>query len=74
MSHLQCPKCNAIADANEFKYCTCFYSWNVFTTNGKCPNCRKVWAVTQCIECDQWSPIEDWYPELKDAVDDLLKK
>jgi hypothetical protein len=35
--------------------------WNTFQTRALCLNCGKKWHVTQCLECHQYSPHEDWY-------------
>ena len=50
-------------------------TWNTFATGGRCPACKKVWEVTQCVVsaggCEKWSPHLDWYEGLDDIVNAL---
>ena len=39
----------------------CGTVWNTFWTRGHLPGCRKVWTVTQCLACKQFSPHRQWY-------------
>ena len=70
-----CPKCNWEPDGKPYWQCSCGTSWNTFSTGGRCPNCKRVWENTQCIEhaggCEAWSPHLDWYKGLDDIVDKL---
>jgi len=69
-----CPKCNWKPDGGEYWQCSCLYDWNTFNTGGRCPNCSKVWKLTQCPGpglpggCGIWSPHSDWYRDLDIAL------
>ena len=79
-----CPKCKWKPDGGDYWQCSCLYVWNTFDTTGRCPNCSKVWEVTQCPGpefpggCGVVSDHIDWYldldNELKEALQKLVKK
>jgi hypothetical protein len=60
-SKIKCPKCDWQPDGVDHWSCTCMHIWNTFDTRGVCPNCQHKWEETQCPECDEMSPHEDWY-------------
>jgi len=75
---IACPKCSWEPDGGAYWACTkCGCSWNTFDTRGKCPSCGKQYHNTQCIGyrggCDKMSPHLDWYTDLSNVVDELLK-
>ena len=45
----------------------CGTVWNTFSTRGRCPGCQHQWRWTKCLQCDGWSPHEDWYEEEDDS-------
>lgn len=53
--------------------CTCGHAWNTFDTRARCPDCKKQWSDTQCLDCQAWSPHQDWYHG-KEAIDLSRKK
>jgi hypothetical protein len=71
--YIACPKCDWRPNAGSKWYCTCSHSWNTFATQGVCPACGKVWAVTQCLACHRWSDHLDWYHDEDDlSVDEYI--
>lgn len=60
---IHCPKCGWKPRGYELWSCApgCRHQWHTFDTGGKCPKCGKIWRVTACHACHQWSPHEDWY-------------
>ena len=67
---VSCPKCHWEPDGKPHWSCDCGYSWDTFSTGGRCPHCKKVWEWTQCISCATWSAHLDWYH----GLDDILKR
>lgn len=65
MPHLEiyCPKCRYRPVAEDRWACQpgCGTSWNTFWTRGLCPECTKLWHVTQCPTCEKVSPHRNWY-------------
>ena len=45
----------------EYFFEGCGMEWNTFATRGLCPGCLHQWRYTSCLECEAWSPHEDWY-------------
>jgi hypothetical protein len=73
---IRCPKCEW-QPAKEDKWrCSCGNSWNVFDTAGRCPECKKVWKDTQCLDdpCHKWSPHVDWYDGLDEIIQKLIEE
>jgi len=71
--YIACPRCDWRPVGNELWVCTCRHRWHTFNTHGVCPKCGKVWQVTQCMACQQYSDHEDWYHDDDDlTVDEYL--
>ncbi len=74
---IACPKCSWEPDGQPYWQCSCGFTWDTFSTGGRCPACKKVWEQTQCIDhaggCVAWSPHLDWYKGL-DAIIEKLKE
>jgi hypothetical protein len=60
---IYCPKCRWRPAAEDRWACEpkCGTVWNTFWTRGLCPGCRKLWSMTQCLACKQFSPHRQWY-------------
>ncbi|HTL34210.1 MAG TPA: hypothetical protein VL326_13865 [Kofleriaceae bacterium] len=58
---IRCPKCRWTPGKHDRWSCLCGHSWNTFDTRGICPACDAAWRETQCLQCHQWSPHDDWY-------------
>ncbi|MEZ5419318.1 MAG: hypothetical protein R2708_18540 [Vicinamibacterales bacterium] len=58
---IRCPKCQWQPDREARWSCSCRHEWHTFDTGGVCPACGQVWADTQCLRCEQWSPHLAWY-------------
>jgi hypothetical protein len=71
---IRCPKCNWEPDGGPYWQCSCGFKWNTFDTAGKCPNCLKVWVVTQCPPCGKWSKHIAWYRNLDDEMRKEIEK
>jgi C4-type Zn-finger protein len=69
-----CPKCRWHPKADSQWQCvpSCGTVWNTFWTRGVCPGCHYQWRKTQCLECKETSPHEDWYhyPEGAGSTED----
>lgn len=76
--HIRCPKCKWEPDEYPYWMCSCGFTWNTFSTGGRCPSCGKQWQHTQCIEqaggCDKWSLHLDWYENLDDIVEEVKEE
>ncbi len=46
---------------SDFESFGCGTSFDTFETNAVCPNCGRKFRLTQCINCGEWSPIENYY-------------
>ena len=55
-----CPSCGWETDELDEWKCTCGYTWNIFTTQGRCPNCQRQWGQVQCLKCKEWNPLHAW--------------
>ena len=73
-----CPVCNWEPDGKPYWQCSCGKVWDTFSTGGRCPDCKKVWEQTQCIQhaggCTIMSPHLDWYKGLDDVIDALKEE
>lgn len=67
-----CPGCNYRPRPTDRWDCvpTCGTRWHTFWTRGMCPGCGVRWPKTQCPQCGEWPPHEDWYhyPDADDAA------
>jgi hypothetical protein len=62
-SRIRCPRCSWEPRPFDRWACSCLHAWNTFETGGVCPACDRRWVETQCLQCLQWSPHQDWYVE-----------
>ena len=62
-AEIYCPRCQWHPQPEDRWLCvsSCNTSWNTFWTRAVCPGCGVKWPQTQCFECEQFSPHEDWY-------------
>jgi hypothetical protein len=58
---IRCPHCQWQPGREARWSCSCLHEWHTFDTGGVCPACGRVWADTQCLRCEQWSPHLAWY-------------
>ncbi len=58
---IECPICNWQPDGEAQGRCSCGHSWNTFETKGQCPECNTCWWSTNCPNCENDSPYNDWY-------------
>ena len=61
---IYCPKCGYEPPPQARWVCHpdgCGHVWNTFATHGICPRCKKMWPLTSCPRCQQWSPHDNWY-------------
>ncbi|MFX1450489.1 MAG: hypothetical protein ACFFCM_06590 [Promethearchaeota archaeon] len=63
----KCPHCLQPPPVGSFWMCSdfesfgCGHTFDTFETNATCPFCGRKFPLTQCINCGQWNPIEDYY-------------
>jgi len=57
----RCPQCQWIPLPSDTWVCTCGHRWNTFETQGRCPDCDKLWDTTWCQKCRKSSPHAAWY-------------
>jgi Zn-dependent protease len=56
-----CPSCKTAPPAGAFWKCTqCGQAFDTFQTRAACPNCRKQFEVTKCLDCGVASPMSAW--------------
>jgi hypothetical protein len=62
-AQIYCPHCKFRPRAEDRWFCvpSCGTVWNTFWTRGVCPGCSVRWPQTQCLQCDIYSPHEEWY-------------
>jgi SMI1 / KNR4 family (SUKH-1) len=76
-SRIRCPLCRWRPIASSLWSCEgeehlehffdgCGTAWNTFNTHGLCPGCGHRWRWTACLNCDGWSPQEEWYSKESD--------
>lgn len=73
---IECPKCTWKPDSSSKWVCHCGHTWNTFDTAARCPACQFQHKMTQCLSwsCHKISPYLDWYPELDEHLEELLKE
>ncbi|MCB0638568.1 MAG: hypothetical protein KDC54_18185 [Lewinella sp.] len=73
---IACPKCHWEPQPHSRWICEpkCRHKWNTFSTGGRCPRCSKQWEYTCCLACHRWSPHLDWYHDLDEVLDELLRE
>ncbi len=64
---IRCPRCAWQPRKDDRWSCRCGHAWNTFDTRGRCPECRYIWDVTQCLSCHEFSLHEAWYVSEPDA-------
>ena len=56
-----CPSCTSSPPAGPFWRCdTCSQPFDVFATDGTCPNCSGIKATVPCVDCGTVSPVAAW--------------
>lgn len=58
---VRCPMCAAPPMRDVRLMCTCRRPYDVFETDGKCPNCGNVASAIQCPACNQVSHPAAWH-------------
>ncbi|HET7539112.1 MAG TPA: hypothetical protein VFK05_04550 [Polyangiaceae bacterium] len=56
-----CPHCQWVPIASDIWSCSCGHRFHTFETQGRCPDCDKLWETTVCLSCKRPSPHADWY-------------
>ena len=64
---IRCPKCAWEPERSDLWMCFCLHAWHTFDTGGVCPSCDQQHAETQCLQCHDWSPHDDWYARADDG-------
>lgn len=56
-----CPSCETAPPAGAFWKCTqCGQAFDTFQSRAACPNCKKPFEVTKCLDCGVASPMSAW--------------
>ena len=56
-----CPSCHTAPVKGEIWKCSqCGQAFDTFQSRGVCPNCRKQFEVTKCLDCGVSSPMSEW--------------
>jgi Zn-dependent protease len=56
-----CPSCETAPPAGAFWKCSqCGQAFDTFQSRGVCPNCRKQFELTKCLDCGVASPMSSW--------------
>jgi Zn-dependent protease len=56
-----CPSCETAPPAGAFWKCNqCGQAFDTFQSRGVCPNCRKQFEVTRCLDCGVAKPMSEW--------------
>ena len=56
-----CPSCKTAPPLGELWRCgKCGKAFDTFLTQGICPNCGTQFNVTQCLDCGESHPIQEW--------------
>ncbi len=59
-----CPDCGAAPPLGKFWLClSCLTRFDVFATNGNCPNCSTPLAAVLCPNCGRSRPYRDWHTD-----------
>jgi Zn-dependent protease len=57
-----CPACKTSPPIGDFWKCGhCGQAFDIFQTQGVCPNCSTRFAETKCLDCSAVHPISEWY-------------
>jgi Zn-dependent protease len=66
-----CPACGAAPLKGPFWQCgACHQPFDVFETNGHCPECSAVYAQPFCFDCQNRHPVSEWCPEVVPAQEE----
>jgi Zn-dependent protease len=58
---LACPSCKAAPLVGPHWICgQCRKPFDIFETQGACPNCPARFSATKCLDCGTMSPISSW--------------
>jgi Zn-dependent protease len=58
---LACPTCRHVPPAGDFWICgRCRRPFDMFATQGICPNCGVIFEGTRCLECGQVHPLQQF--------------
>jgi hypothetical protein len=72
---IRCPKCSWEPDGKPYWQCGCGNQFDAFITAGTCPECKKDWEFTQCVDfaggCNHVSPHLDWYGNLDRMMEEV---
>lgn len=56
-----CPACKASPPIGEFWKCgKCGQAFDIFQTQGVCPNCATHFSATKCLDCGAVRPVSEW--------------
>ena len=60
-----CPSCDTAPPVGDFWKCPhCSQPFDTFNTRAACPHCGTQFAVTNCLDCGQPHPMNEWIPAL----------
>ncbi|MEI6192977.1 MAG: M50 family metallopeptidase [Verrucomicrobiota bacterium] len=61
-----CPSCKTAPPLGELWRCgQCGKAFDTFLTQGGCPHCGTQFNVTQCLDCGESRPINEWRPSVE---------
>jgi hypothetical protein len=59
--NVACPNCKTAPPRGNFWTCgKCRKPFDIFETQGVCPNCGTQYAATSCPECGSLKPFSEW--------------
>ncbi len=62
---LSCPSCKASPPIGNLWVCgQCGASFDIFQTDGRCPNCAILYSTVRCLDCGVSSPVNAWTPAI----------
>jgi hypothetical protein len=57
-----CPACKTAPPIGDFWKCgRCGQAFDIFQTQGVCPNCSTHFPETRCLDCDAVRSLREWY-------------
>jgi fumarate reductase subunit D len=67
---LACPSCHIAPIQGDLWRCgKCARSFDIFLSQGQCPQCGAQYNATQCLECGVTSPIAAWSVPVPPTID-----
>ena len=61
-----CPSCKTAPPLGKLWRCgQCGKAFDTFLTQGGCPHCGTQFNVTQCLDCGESRPINEWRPSVE---------